>query len=137
MIDGNGSHDLAGWMKTGVFAVIGLVIAALLGALAMQLVSQPVGLLSEPPSAGQRLAPAADRRREQARSRAAVGEGDAPRRRQPGTEAMPSDSSASPGRDAGRGEPEGRGRSERAHDRGADIEPETEVDGDVDERDDD
>lgn len=49
---------MRGWAKIGVLGALGLVAAAVLAALSMQLVSQPVGLSSEPLTAGNRLAPA-------------------------------------------------------------------------------
>lgn len=48
-----------GWAKVGGLGALGLVAAAVLAALSLQLVSQPVGLSSEPLTAGDRLAPAA------------------------------------------------------------------------------
>lgn len=46
------------WAKIAGLGAFGLVAAAVLGALALQLVSQPVGLSSEPFTAGDILAPA-------------------------------------------------------------------------------
>lgn len=40
-----------------IFAVLGLVVAALLAGLSLRLVNQPVGITSEPITAGDRLAP--------------------------------------------------------------------------------
>jgi hypothetical protein len=48
-----------GWVKVGALGALGLIVAAVLAALSLQLVSQPVGLSSEPLTAGNRLAPPA------------------------------------------------------------------------------
>ncbi len=45
------------WIKLGGLGATGLVIAAVLAALALRLVSQPIGLSSEPVTAGDRLVP--------------------------------------------------------------------------------
>ncbi|MBI4896821.1 MAG: hypothetical protein HY827_00450 [Actinobacteria bacterium] len=45
------------WIKLGGLGAAGLVFAAVLAALALQLVSQPIGLSSEPVTAGDRLVP--------------------------------------------------------------------------------
>ena len=46
-------------MKTVMMGALGLCVAAMLGYLSLQLVSQPVGLSSEPLTAGNVLAPTA------------------------------------------------------------------------------
>lgn len=51
--------NLRGWAKVGGLGALGLVVAAVLAALSLQLVSQPVGLSSEPLTAGNLLAPPA------------------------------------------------------------------------------
>lgn len=47
------------WIKLGGLGTAGLIVAAVLAVLALQLVSQPVGLSSEPVTAGDRLVPRA------------------------------------------------------------------------------
>lgn len=45
------------WIKLGGLGAAGLIVAAVLAALALRLVSQPIGLSSEPVTAGDRLVP--------------------------------------------------------------------------------
>ncbi|MBK5229665.1 MAG: hypothetical protein JJE27_00685 [Thermoleophilia bacterium] len=68
--------NLRGWAKVGGMGALGLVVAAVLAALSLQLVSQPVGLSSEPLTAGNQLAPPAPaKEREQTTSPTSVATG--------------------------------------------------------------
>lgn len=51
------NKNLKGWTIAGGLGALGLVVAAVLAALSLQLVSQPVGLSQEPLTAGNQLAP--------------------------------------------------------------------------------
>lgn len=69
---------MRGWAKIGGLGALGLVAAAVLAALSLQLVSQPVGLSSEPLTAGNRLAPAEHAKTDAGATRAAAQTGKPP-----------------------------------------------------------
>jgi hypothetical protein len=58
------------WTKTALMGVLGLCVAAGLGFLSLQLVTQPVGLSSEPLTAGNSLVPAATKAKAPAKAKA-------------------------------------------------------------------